>query len=190
MNESRFRERLQAEFRARREKNARYSLRAFAAFLRTDHSTLSQILRGSRRPPLRAIRAWGRKFGMGAEEIAVYVAAEHLTDPSSAERLEHLRHWTAEAMALVSDRVHWRILELSRKPGFTPDCRRIATELSISVDEVNLALSRLLRLRLMELNQQGEWKDLVGSGISEPEFRSLALKRVQQKAAEDRIRFI
>jgi hypothetical protein len=45
----RFRDRLEAEFQARRAKNARYSLRAFARFLHGEHSTLSQILRGSRR---------------------------------------------------------------------------------------------------------------------------------------------
>src|SRR5215469_3031518 len=132
MKESQFRDRLETEFRARRKKNGRYSLRAFAAFLATDHSTLSQILRGVRRPPLRAVRSWGRKLGMCPEEIAVYIAAEHVADPSSAERLDHLRHWTAEALAIVSDRTHWHILELSREPGFTPDCRRIAAQLRVS----------------------------------------------------------
>ncbi|HEY6351497.1 MAG TPA: helix-turn-helix transcriptional regulator [Candidatus Angelobacter sp.] len=190
MSESRFRERLETEFRARREKNPRYSLRAFAAFLGVDHSTLSQILRGVRRPPVRAVRAWGRKLGMGPEEVAVYIAAGHLADPSSSERMEQLRHWTAEAMAVISDRAHWRILEFSRMPGFTPDCRRIAAELSLSVDEINLALGRLLRLRLLELNQPGKWKALIGPGTGEPEFRKLALKRVQQMAAEDHVRFV
>lgn len=127
---------------------------------------------------------------MDPEEVAVYIAAEHVTDSSSAERMEHLRHWTAEAIAVVSDRAHWRILELTRIQDFTPDCRRIATELSLSVDQVNVVLSRLLRLRLIELNHYGEWKGLAGPRIGEPEFRRLALKRVQQKAAEDRVRLV
>lgn len=43
-----FRARLRQEFESRRRKNPRYSLRALAMFLNTDHSTLAQILRGAR----------------------------------------------------------------------------------------------------------------------------------------------
>lgn len=127
---------------------------------------------------------------MQREETAVYIAAEHLTVPSAAGRLEQLRHWTAEAMAVISDRTHWLVLETSRKPGFNPDCRHIAAELDVSVDEVNLALSRLLRLGLIELQRSGEWKDLSGPTVGEQEFRKLALDRVQRKAAEDHVRFM
>src|SRR6185295_10077963 len=77
---SMFRERLQQEFEARRQKNPRHSLRAFAAFLGTDHSTLSQILRGTRPAPAARIRVWGRKLGLSAEEAAVYIAAQHVPD--------------------------------------------------------------------------------------------------------------
>ncbi|HEY6305853.1 MAG TPA: hypothetical protein VI488_05250 [Candidatus Angelobacter sp.] len=55
MQSSPFRQRLEQEFKVRREKNARYSLRAFAAPLGTDHSTLSQILRAGRRVPGRQL---------------------------------------------------------------------------------------------------------------------------------------
>jgi hypothetical protein len=43
-----FRNWLCIEFARRRKDNPRYSLRAFAAALKTDHSTLSQIIRGRR----------------------------------------------------------------------------------------------------------------------------------------------
>src|SRR6059058_5634294 len=102
MQELRFRERLEQELKNRRAKNARYSLRAFAAFLGTDHSTLSQILRGTRRAPVGSIRLWARKLGMTPEEAAVYIAAEHVPDPATAERQEQLRHWTAEALGIVT----------------------------------------------------------------------------------------
>ena len=69
-----FRDRLEQEFAARPEKNSRYSLRAFATFLGANHSTLSQILKGSRRVPASSIRSWARKLGMSREEAAVYVA--------------------------------------------------------------------------------------------------------------------
>jgi transcriptional regulator with XRE-family HTH domain len=189
MQERGFRERLGEEFDARRQKNARYSLRAFAAFLETDHSTLSQILSGSRRIPVRHVRSWARKLGMDREEATAYVAAEHVPGAAHAKREEQLRHWTAEAMSIVTERVHWEILRLCRTPGFRYDCRWIASEIGTTVDEVNLALARLLRLRLVEVSAGGEWRDTTNlPELSEKEFRKLALARVRQKAAEVQVK--
>jgi transcriptional regulator with XRE-family HTH domain len=185
MRESKFRERLEQEFDARRIKNLRYSLRAFAAFLATNHSTLSQILRSSRRIPVQQIRTWASKLGMSLEEADVYIAAESIPDQPTTQRQEELRHWTAEALVIVNARVHWEILRLCHTPGFQPDCRWIALQIGESVDNVNLALSRLLRLRLLEVSTTGEWKDRTGlPRLTEREFRKLALMRVRQSATE------
>jgi hypothetical protein len=49
---------------------------------------------------------------------------------------------------------------------------------------VNLALSRLLRLRLLEVNEDGKWKDATGlPELTEKEFRKLALKRARKLGA-------
>jgi plasmid maintenance system antidote protein VapI len=54
-----FQETLRAEFEQRHRRNPRYSLRAFARDLRTDHSTLSQILRNRRNLSPRMVRRFG-----------------------------------------------------------------------------------------------------------------------------------
>jgi len=188
MQASPFRGRLAAEFRARRAKNPRYSLRAFAAFLKTDHSSLSQILRSLRRIPARQIRSWGRKLGLLPEESAAYIAAEHVPDEPASRRQGQLRHWTAEAMAIVTGDLHRQMLCLTRTRGFRPDCRWIGRQSGATVDQVNMALSRLLRLRLLEITSTGVWKDLAGLNELEREsFVRLALTRVREKAAEDGI---
>ncbi len=180
-----FREKLESEFAARRAKNPRHSLRAFAAFLGADHSTLAQILRGSRRAPAAQIRAWSRKLGLSQEEAAVYIAAEHVPDDATAQRQHQLRHWTAEALGVVTERAHWEIVRLSRSDGFQPDCRWIAQQTQLTVDQVNVALSRLLRLRLLEIGAAGKWKDLTGiPALTERQFRKLALARIRQMAKE------
>jgi hypothetical protein len=103
-----------------------------------------------------------------------------------AQRQARLRYWTAEALAVVGGRVHWEILRLCRKPGFRTDCRWIAAQPGASVDEVNLALTRLLRLGLLD----GRWHAQTGlPALTEREFRKLALARVRKQAAEDRIEF-
>ncbi len=176
---------LAREFAGRRAKNSRYSLRAFAAFLETDHSTLSQILRGTRRAPAPQIRAWGRKLGLTQEEAAVYIAAEHVPDEATSHRQQQLRHWTGEAMGIVTGRAHWEIVRLSRTSDFQADSRWIADAAGLSVDEVNVALSRLLRLRLLEIGPAGKWIDLTGTpSLTERQFRKLALARVRQMSKE------
>lgn len=180
-----FRERLDQEFESRRKNNPRYSLRALAAFLDTDHSTLSQILRGTRPIPARSIRSWSRKLGLSQEEASLYIAAEHTPDAQTAERQNQLRHWTAEAMSVVGDPAHWHILRLSRTREFRPDCRWIAEQIGASVDDVNIALSRLLRLRLLQIKESGKWKDLTGMpDLTEKAFRKLALARVRELSAK------
>jgi transcriptional regulator with XRE-family HTH domain len=180
-----FCERLHHEFELRRERNSRYSLRAFAAFLRTDHSTLSQILRGARRVPANRIGAWAKKLGMSEEEITFYMEAESLPDAAAHARHEQIRHWIVEAASIVREPIHFQILELSRRPDFRADCRWIAGELDVNVDEVNIAFSRLLRLRLIAAIDRNTWTDLTGSPqLTEREFRGKALARVRECAYE------
>lgn len=157
-----FRDRLDQEFAARRQLNSRYSLRAFASFLRVDHATLSQILRGKRNVPAHRIGPWGRQLKLTAEEIAVYTAIARLGGEESRLHQERLRHWAAEALALLTEPVHRELLQLSRQPEFRGDCRWVAGRLGVSVDAVNVALSRLLRLGLLEMTTTGAWCEKTG----------------------------
>jgi hypothetical protein len=180
-----FRERLCGEFEMRRKRNGRYSIRAFSTFLRTDHSTMSQIVRGARRVPANRIEAWAKKLGVGDEEIAFYIAAESVPDPAVHARNEQLRHWIAEAASITRGPIHFKILELARTPSFRGDCRWIAAQLDASVDEVNVAFSRLLRLRLIAADRREKWTDLTGiPQLTEREFLGLALARVRESAIE------
>jgi transcriptional regulator with XRE-family HTH domain len=176
-----FRKRLEREFATRREKNSRYSLRAFATFLGADHSTVSQILRGTRPVPAARIRAWGKRLGLSAEEISAYIAAGHVPDAQVLDRQKQLVHWTAEAMSIVTEPVHYEIIRLSRSKAFRADCRWIAKETGFTADEVNIAVSRLLRLGLIEMHRD-RWRDLTGLAELNPEkFRKLALAKVREK---------
>jgi hypothetical protein len=64
------------------------------------------------------------------------------------------------------------------------DCRRLAAELRVTIDEVQSALTRLLRVRLVALRTTGEWGDLTGDGaLTTSTFRQLALRRIRESAA-------
>lgn len=174
-----FRERLIREFETRQAVNGRYSVRAFAALLETDHATLSQILRGKRSVPVERIAAWGRKLKLPPEEAAVYAAVARIADENARLKEEQLRHWAAETLALLTQPIHREMLRLSRLKGFRADSRWIANEAGVSVDEVNIALSRLLRLGLLEVAAAGVWTDKTGlAEITPASFRKFVAERI------------
>jgi transcriptional regulator with XRE-family HTH domain len=126
---------LQLELAERRARNPQYSLRAFAQRLAVNHSTLSQWMRGRRPMTPHAIEALGRRLGLSARDVRVFV--EHRTAPGP----------------------DLAILELTRRTDFVSDTRWIAGELNVSVDEANIALQRLLRLDLLHMASADRWID-------------------------------
>lgn len=123
------RQTLIAEFDQRRRRNSRYSLRAFARDLGTDHATLSQLLRGRRILSPRLVRQFGRCL--------------HLSDADIADTCEQ-HHADA-------------ILRLARLASFRPNSRWIATRTGLSLDAVNAALARLLHQRQLVMQSADRW---------------------------------
>ena len=120
---------LAAEFAQRRGNNSRYSLRAFARDLGTDHATLSQVIRGRRVLSPRMARKFGRRL--------------HLPE---ADILEACEQHNAEA-----------ILRLGRTAAFRPNSRWIATRTGLPLDVVNAALARLIHERRLVMQAAKKW---------------------------------
>lgn len=173
-----FAQRLQQEFDTRKSANPRYSLRAFAALLGTDHAVISQILRGRRQPPATRITAWAAKLGLDRELALAYLTASHVPARETLARQEQLRHWAAEALSVLSGTLHFDILRLTHHPGFEPDSRWISRQTGAPIDEVNIAVSRLLRLQLLSLTS-GHWHDLANAQTLS-EFRRVASARIRE----------
>jgi transcriptional regulator with XRE-family HTH domain len=125
-----FRRLLQDEFARRQTANRRYSLRAFARHLAVDHSTLSQLLRGKRRPTGRIVRAFGARLRLAPAAIAELCAQEN----ESA------------------------VLSTLERPTFRADSRWIASMIGIPLDEVNVTLQRLLRKRIVTMAARARWE--------------------------------
>ena len=81
---------------------------------------------------------------------------------------------------MVTDRTHFEILRLLRLPGFNPQSRWIAEQAGVPIDQVNIALQRLLRLGLVAMRPGEPWRDLTGlAELSVDSFRRLALARLR-----------
>src|SRR4051812_6699430 len=138
-------------------RNPRYSLRAFARHLGTDHSTLSKILRGRRPLAVRTIDRICARLGLDKDQCQQFIVAERLRRRQPAEEPQQIRRLGRDALLMLSDWRHFAILELTRLDSFRTDSRWIARVLGASVDDVNVVLQRLLRFGLLQMTESGRW---------------------------------
>jgi transcriptional regulator with XRE-family HTH domain len=125
-----FRSVLVTELHRRRAVNRRYSLRSFARDLSLHHSTLSQMLRGRRRLTGRTVRALGPRLRLTPDTVAELCALEN------------------EAA----------VLSVLARSNFQANSRWVSAMVGIPVDEVNVALQRLLRQRAMTMITPTQWQ--------------------------------
>ena len=169
----RFRQFLQEELASRCVRNPRYSLRAFARYLRLDHSTLSQLLRGRRRFTARTVERIGTRLSLAPAVITQFVELERTPPESWAAR--ELRQLSRDASLSLAEWHHSAILELTRLASFRPDVRWIARVLDLSVDDVNVAVTRLARLGLLDMQSATTWVDKAGNAEARIDVRSAAV---------------
>jgi uncharacterized protein (TIGR02147 family) len=163
---------LRERLRAAKRRNPRFSLRSFAKQLGIDHSTLSQVLRSRRRLSPRALKAVGKCMGLSEETIEAYEQSLRKR-PNSKSTSQDVRsiHVDLDTFQLLSVWYHYAILELIQVQSFKTDSRWIGNALGIAVEDVNVALQRLLRLGLLEMSGRDRWIDKSGDA----EFHSAAL---------------
>jgi uncharacterized protein (TIGR02147 family) len=180
------REMLRAELGRRCAGNAGYSLRAFARFLRTDHATLSQILRGKRRLSEATIRRLAVRLGCDAPRVEALVLEERSAAATpEAIDVASLREMTERTLESLGNWHDWAILELTRLDCFVPDARWIARVLDCSTDEVQLALHRLTSLGFLQMTVRDRWTDTGGHVLQNAEaFAAAAVERLAEELHE------
>ena len=192
---------LRERLRAATRRNPRFSLRSFAKQLGIDHSTLSQVLRRKRRLSPRDLQAVGQRMGLGPEALEAYAQNTRRKSghKNTAGNIASVQV-DLDTFQLLSVWYHYAILELLQVRAFKTDSRWIATALGIAVEDVNIALQRLLRLGLLEMSGRDRWRDKSGdaefhsSGLTEAarnqmnqEVHELAIEAMTRVPSEDRI---
>lgn len=180
---------LDRQFQVRRSRNPRYSLRAMAGALGVDVAVLSRAIRGVRVPSFEIADRMAANLALSPEDHSAFLnsVAEAQKARSLArtmlprrplpqakfERLE------IDLFRIIGDWYHYALLELTRTEGFRPDPRWIACQLGISVAQAKLAISRLLKLGLLEQSGNELRKSKTNVTTAERARTSSALKRHQ-----------
>jgi uncharacterized protein (TIGR02147 family) len=167
-----FRAYLRNELLKRCRQNPSYSARSFARFLGIESSWLSKILRGQRPTAPDLILKLGTRIGLTPKEIENYLSKEKRNrivqgQPASEVSRADLRDGqqflklAQDTFEVISDWYHVAILELMKVDGFKSDSRWIARKLGVPQVEIDIAVERLCRVNLLEIDSStGDWKDL------------------------------
>ena len=145
---------------------------------------MSQLLRGKRALSERTILKLGTRLGLERSAIEGFIAEESRwrSDTTADVTLNEMRQLADDAARVIADWYHYAILELTRLESFRPDSRWIARVLGITTDEVNLAVTRLCRLGLLELADQRQWIDKSGdTTTSLADFNRTAVQHLSRQ---------
>lgn len=162
---------LTQEFAKRSERNARYSLRAYAKSLGISPSLLSLILSG-KRPISRKV--WGTLKRLGL-----------IAEPESIEK-GSFNQISLDTFSVISDWYHYAILNLLETPSRLVNEKTIAERLGISRAESGMALLRLARLGLIA-KENKKWARRSEPLKVENEISSAASRKYHKQVLEKAI---
>jgi transcriptional regulator with XRE-family HTH domain len=168
---------LKKEFKNRKGKNPRYSLRSFAQHLGVDASTLSKMMSGRRPIGPIVMKNLSQRLGLSTEELQLF-------DSDSSEYL--FQKMDLKSFEAISQWYHHAILELMMVRDFDPSPAWISRKLGVAVPEVRRAIKALQELKLIEIQKDGSWRDLSQGATSNihPGLTSLAARQLQKEFLE------
>ncbi len=136
------------KFEESKEKNPRWSQRAFASKIGLSSGALSEILKGKRPLSSQLKKKISSRLQFSPIEESEFFD-DHLPQHLKTHRLEYFK-LTTDQFHLISDWWHYGILNLMNTKGFNSSADWIAERLGLNVKIVNEAWDRLIRLNLIK----------------------------------------
>ncbi|WP_374029948.1 TIGR02147 family protein [Bdellovibrio bacteriovorus] len=145
---------LKSVYAERKNKNQRYSLRAFAASLGISSGRLSDILNGRQRMSPRSARAIAVKLGLAPEQQTNFINLNENYNENTRYIGEETIALDLHQFALIADPLHFYILSYLKTDSASSEPSVIARRLNYSIAEVKSALESLEALGF--LNRRGD----------------------------------
>lgn len=184
---------LRQEFKARARNNPRYSLRAFANLLKVDSSHLAKVIKGNRTVSHKFVEWAGASLNWGRETIDHAKACPDVSSSNSGRKFRvavdrRLSALPPDYFEMMSELVHYTILEVTELTNFKATPKHIATRLRMPLVDVSAAVQRLKRLGALAETKEGILRTVKHFTTIKTPGTTVALKRLQQEILERAIR--
>lgn len=147
-------QKISEEFERRKNKNSRYSLRAFARYLGLNPGTLSQVLSGQRGIPEYQASGLCEKLGLNESETAEFMQS---LDPKIHALEDSPLICAEELQPILEEWEYFVILGTLRLKDFESSSPWISSKTDIPVIRVEECISYLMGLGLVVKDEQGRW---------------------------------
>ncbi|MCM2322977.1 MAG: DUF4423 domain-containing protein [Oligoflexia bacterium] len=180
---------LQEEFRRRRERNPRFSLRAFGRMLNIPPGRLSEVF-GRKRPITLAMgqRIADRLAYPPAAKLKLLQAIQRqqllragTLGPGAESEDEEYQQLREDEFRFIADWQHFALLYLFETRGFRGDPSWMARRIGISTVEAQAALERLERLGLIQ-RKRNRYVKLAGDLTTTHDISSVALRQSHRQS--------
>lgn len=172
------------EFNKRKQRNPRYSLRAFAKDLGLHSGTLSSIMQGRRKVPLHMFEHLSEKIGALSEQREELRSELKRAKKTKVvffkyDRVVDERVWSE----IVSDGFYFTLLTLFLCKNFRSDPTWMAERLSVSPDRVKKALEFLVNAGFLKV-ENAAYKLQSRSHSTRDNIPSEAIKKAHEEILE------
>jgi len=167
---------LKEELVKRQKINPLYSARAMAKNLNVSPGFFCQVLGGKRKLSEEKARLILQKLNWGAKKKKLFLNLVRLESTVNAEvrsqllseilsqknNASYFHNIEIDQFAIIADSYHYAILELTETADFLPSADWIARKLNLTVETVELAVERLLRIGLLKQERKKltkSWSD-------------------------------
>lgn len=152
VNKPFFLKKLHEEFKIKKEKNKRYSLRQYARFLNINSGTLSAILQGKRTIPSGLIETVVKRLALSEYENKQFVRSISLAQKYK----ENFFEITPDCHARFYEELeYFIILSLFKRASFKAKPHVISQETGIGQDRLEKYLDELLSAGLLQISDDG-----------------------------------
>jgi plasmid maintenance system antidote protein VapI len=180
-----FRKILQAELKRRSQRGHSYSMRAFARSLSIDQALLSRLIKGERRITPKMIVRLGQALNLSGEQLKKTLQHQAI---SISARSSGYKPLLDEDFEILSEWLHFAILELIQTVDFQSQSHWVAKRLRVTINEVNMAVERLVKRGLMTIDENGIWNATSPAGNTWTNTQTTeARKRLQKEILKEAV---
>ncbi|MEE6250068.1 MAG: DUF4423 domain-containing protein [Bdellovibrionota bacterium] len=164
-------EHIEQDFLQRKSRNANYSLRSHARYLEVDPGALSKFFRGEKVFSSKKLLGISKRINISSPKIKSLFKDKEF-EILEAERFEFVAQW-----------YYFAILECFQLKDFQSSPKWVANKLGLSVPVVQLAINQLLRLGIIELDENGQWVQRIDqlSTLPHENVDDLSLRKLQEQ---------